>query len=218
MAEAIFVVPGEAEAADVVPAVDGVYVYNSAHVDEAIGHLIQWFKRPRNMEVLRITIGQIQQLEDAYNQLLGAWDVNTAVGDQLDKLGLRVGELRDDRVDAVYRIAIKVRVLVNSSEGTLNELLAILAMADEDLVSVARESYPAGVYFRWLSPFAGLSAQDLMNLLKQAKPAGVKVQAVIRNPTTGFRWGAVADAGDATDLAFGDIAGTTGGLLEQVVN
>lgn len=218
MAEAVYIVPGDVEAAEVVPAVDGVYIYNSAHVDEAISHLIQWFKRPRNMEVLRITIGQIQQLEDAYDQLLNAWDVNTAVGDQLDKLGLRVGELRDDRVDAVYRVAIKVRVLVNSSEGTLNELLNILSLADSTLVSVARESYPAGVYFRWLSAFPGLSAQDLMNLLKQAKPAGVRIQAVIRNPTTGFRWGAVADAGDPTALAFGDIAETTGGLLEQVVN
>lgn len=197
---------------------DGVYVYNEAMVDEAINNLIMWFRRPRTAEMIRVLVGQVQGLEDVYYQLMGAFDVDTAVGDQLDKLGLNVGELRDDRTDEPFRAAIRTRVLVNSSEGTLPELLAILEAAVPTIAVATAEYYPASLVFRWTDAFAGVSPSDLMALIRRAKPAGVNVQAIVANPTTGFRFSATADAGAATTQAF---ASTTtpgdGGELVRVL-
>jgi hypothetical protein len=193
---------------------EGVYEHNPAHVSEGQALLIEFFRKPRTLAVLEAFLTQVQELEDVAADYRVKFDLDTAEGEQLDFLGAQVIEFRNGRTDTAYRAAIAVRILVNTSEGSMNELLAILELADPDMVVTAREVYPASVLFHWAGAFAALTAQDLMHLVQQAKAAGVRVQAVV--PGT-FVWGTVAQTGVAnTTSSWADVAQTVGGTFADV--
>lgn len=186
-------------------AIDGEYSHNPAHAAEAVAHLINFFRKPRNSAFLSALCEPIQNIEDVLWATYNAFDLDTAVGDQLDKLGALVGELRNDRVDANYRTAIRVRILVNSSQGTLPELIDILDQADPTLGHEATEYYPATVVFWWLGAFPELTSLELFQLIKQAKPAGVRLMAVVYDADS-FIWDEVADAGAVDALSWSAVA------------
>jgi hypothetical protein len=186
-------------------AVDGEYSHNPAHAAEAVGHLINFFRKPRNSAFVSALCEPIQNIEDVLWATYNAFDLDTAVGDQLDKLGLLVGELRNDRDDTAYRVAIRVRILVNSSMGTLPELIDILTQADPTLDHEATEYYPATVVFWWLGAFPELTSLELFQLIKQAKPAAVRLMAVVYDADS-FIWDTVAVAGGADALSWSTVA------------
>lgn len=156
-------------------AVDGVYSHNAEHVDEAISHLIEFFRHgPRNQALLTALCTQVQEIENANWDHHNAFDVDTAVGDQLDLLGKRVGERRDDRSDSVYRTAIRVRILVNLSNGRVEELIAIALGISPSAVLTVRELYPASLAIEF-STLGSSTFANAYRLLKKAKPAGVRL-------------------------------------------
>jgi len=59
----------------------------------------------------------LQAAEDELDALAGVFDIDNATGPVLDLVGLRVGEARDGRVDAVYRRFIRARIQRNRSRG-----------------------------------------------------------------------------------------------------
>ena len=66
---------------------------------------------------------QVQEVEDAVYQILTDTVLETAEGAQLDGLGEIVGEERAGRDDATYRIAIRTRIAINLSEGTIENIM-----------------------------------------------------------------------------------------------
>jgi len=156
-------------------AVDGVHSHNEEHVAEAISHLIQFFREgPRNLALLTALVEQVQEVEDANWAHHNAFDVDTAVGEQLDFLGKRVGERRSDRTDDVYRTAIRVRILVNLSNGRVEELIAIAIGLSPTADVFVRELYPAALEMS-LSTYGTTTLQRAYLLLRRAKPAGVRL-------------------------------------------
>jgi hypothetical protein len=117
---------------------------------------------------------QVQEIEDANWAHHNAFDVDTAVGEQLDFLGKQVGERRDDRTDDAYRAAVRVRILVNLSNGRLEELIAIALGISPTAVLVVRELYPATVSIE-PDTLGSATLQQAYRLLKKAKPAGVRL-------------------------------------------
>lgn len=104
--------------------------YKSTHVAEALGNYIQKFKgKPRLMALTTAYIEQIQDLEDAFYQLITDRTIETAVGAQLDGIGSIVGEAREGREDEDYRLAIRVRILLNLTNGTIEQVIEILSLA-----------------------------------------------------------------------------------------
>lgn len=103
--------------------------YISDHEGEALDRLPHQFKEKPNIEAfIRAFIGEIQSIEDAVEQILKFRWVDTAVGYQLDGLGKIVGESRNGRNDDAYRLAIKLRIAINTCEGTPEEVIAIFLL------------------------------------------------------------------------------------------
>lgn len=180
MSETVFTVPSSTLApAPATP--DGVgtgtFEFNTEHAAQMVNQLIEFFRKPRNSEMMRVIGAHIQDIEDVIQQLYLAFDVDTAVGDQLDKMGEIVGERRDDRTDDEYRPAIRTRILVNLSNGKYEELIDIILSYSPTATIVGREVYPAGLHFDIV---VGLeeSLVSLGRLLRQAKAAGVRLDAV----------------------------------------
>lgn len=188
------------------PETDGVYELNDDMVVEAINNLIELFKNgPRNQVVLGATVGQVQELENNLWLMYAAFTVDTAVGEQLDFLGNIVGELRQGRVDSDYRAAVRVRVLVNLSSGTIPELLEIcyglVPTADVTLQEVANMTI--AVHF---SVLTGTTLRTVYQILRQAKAAGVRLLL-----TYGGNIGAVD--GDPAGGTIGAVDGNPAGFI-----
>ena len=81
--------------------------------------LLPWtFRQAARLAALVGAYGDVvQATEDELAALSGVFDVDDATGPILDLIGLRVGEARDGRVDAVYRRFIRARIQRNRSRG-----------------------------------------------------------------------------------------------------
>lgn len=180
---------------------DGEYSHNPAHVDEGFGHLIDFFRVdcPRNQVVMDAVMAQVQELEDAFWQLLTAFDLDTATDDQLLLLGKLVGEGQLGRADEDFRAAIRARILVNRSEGKVGQLYAIGAalIPDEDVLHCITQ-YDGSLAYEFRGDLAAFTLSNIARLLKKAKAGGVRIDTVFVQEDvddTGLIW-AEADEED----------------------
>jgi hypothetical protein len=183
---------------DFVPAPEGTYGHSPDHVERSILQLIEVFRKPRNQEWLRTSVGQVQEIEDALWQLFNAFDLETGEGAVLDLIGNLLGERRDGRLDPDFRAALRARILVNQSDGHLESMLAVLvalvpSLAGSDDVLVS-ELYPAGVHFEILAALDGVEPATIARMLRQAKPAGVKLSLTVGDTAETMIWRSPAGA------------------------
>lgn len=191
----------------------------TSHVEDGLDLFLEQFKnRPRFAGWLKSYLRQVQLLDDAIYDVIVARLIDRAVGAQLDQIGRLVGERRKDRDDPTYRIFIRARILINRSNGTTPELLAILALVTETHFTFA-EYQPAtwGIEFDEEPEYDPLL---LYTMLHQAKAGGVNLHFV--SPTTTedmqFRWSSVGDVNDP-DQGYGDAADPdTFGLLSDALS
>lgn len=118
-------------------------VRKSTHVEDALARLAQQLKGKPGVEgLLSAFVQQVQELEDAVFSILDTSGIETAYGAQLDRLGAIVGQPRGGDNDTDYRAAIKTRILINGSSGTIEELIAITTELLGIIEIEIRESYP----------------------------------------------------------------------------
>lgn len=150
--------------------------HKTTHVEEAKEQLAQQFHGKAKLEaLLSALIQQVQEAEDAAFTIINGFNLDTAVGDQLDCLGAIVGEPRNARTDTTYRLWIRARILLNRSSGKTEEIYAIFNL----LIPAGTEPeltdyYPAEFV---LSITGVLDDEDLVDqlalILHEAKAAGV---------------------------------------------
>lgn len=155
-------------------------VYIPDHVAKGLALLTEQFKGKPNIEgLLKSWLAQFQSLEDVYQQIVSSRSLQ-GVGVQLDILGSLVGERRLGRTDDSYKLAISVRILVNGSDGSnedlQNILLAILAtqgIAPENAKNYLtfEEYFPAR--FRVYSNLSSATNANIIAAMQVAKSAGV---------------------------------------------
>lgn len=152
-----------------------------AHIAEMLARRIeQLADKERFSLLLSLFGGQIQDLENALFQVLNETDIESAVGAQLDGLGSIVGEERAGRQDAAYRIAIRTRIVLNSSQGTIEDLLALALAISGGTKAEAIEYFPAGFVIRILDTLPpGTDGAKIAAVVRSGKPAGVRATTII---------------------------------------
>lgn len=124
-------------------------VFIPDHSDQAVGRLISQYKeKPRIEGFLRAFVDPFQPLEAALIDLIINRWVYTAVGAQLDVLGVIVDEPRGGRMDQEYRIAIIAKIAINNSKGTPEEVISIFGLLTASTDILLQEYFPGVV---WLS-------------------------------------------------------------------
>lgn len=119
---ASFLLPAFAPPPGTVPGL----VYQPDHAGEAESRLLAQFDDSAKLHALvRALVSPLQELEQAAFGVLGAFDLATVVGAQLDVVGGLVGEARQGRGDAHYRAYVQARVLANSADGRASTLYQI---------------------------------------------------------------------------------------------
>lgn len=138
----------------------------------------QQFKdKPNILAFLDALTGPIQDIEDAFYDLLTERGVDTAVGDQLDDLGTIVGQPRDGLSDDDYRPFLRARIATNRSNGTINDLIVISELILDDLLSplTIEPQYPAGVVVNVDEELSEDLSDALIGFLRDAKSSGVRL-------------------------------------------
>lgn len=157
--------------------------------------IYRYQNKPRIADFIKAFTGQFAELEEALWQLYTERTLDTAEGVQLDGLGAIVGEPRKGRSDSVYRQFIRVRILVNLSDGDLPSLYAILLAALGVSADYFIRQYNTAIVIHLDSDTSPLTAAELLVYLREAKAAGVGIgiNYAIDDVADSFLWGSVND-------------------------
>lgn len=191
--------------------------FKDNHVTEGLANLLEQFKGKANMEAfLTAFLDEIQDLEDALETVASISDIDASSGDQLDVLGIIVGQPREGRTDAIYRLWIKARVLINRSSGTAPEIMQVLRLItglDLSEVSVT-DLFPAAFIAWTLAPHS-LDVNAIYDIINEMRGAGISFNYGYQ-PGVGdfFRF---TDVGGDSGVSFSDVAGADGGLFTGIV-
>lgn len=188
-------------------------IEKTTHAAEARDHLLEQFKKKERIRaVLDAFSVQIQDLERVFFDLLENRWIDTATGAQLDGLGAIVGEPRQGRNDEDYRLAIRARVLINKSSGTVPELLAILSLL-----------LPGGA-FQLIEYFPAAFVVELLNSLDLVIISGAHTGANDASILTDSSqaWGVDALVGkviqNITDDSIGVVSANTATTVTSTLN
>lgn len=206
---------------------DGTLALIEDHCADAVARLLaQYADATKLQAVLCSYLDRIQELEqatlDVYNDVLS---LETAAGSQLDLLGELIGESRDGRTDDAYRLALRVRVLINISNGRTEELIAIARLfedMDSDPTAYVRvqDMDYADMEIRLLNELVN-SAREVDKRLRQAKAAGVGMAGIytyadVANTFTFIRAADYAEKNTTQGFSLADDS-VQGGRLSQVI-
>ena len=198
---------------------------NTTIVSDGLARMLDQFHGSINLRLLAESyLQQAQDLEDAAWPILAERGLANMTGDRLDGLGGNINLDRSGRDDDDYRIAITAELMVLRSNGTADELIAILTVlfSPTSIDIEFLELFPKTVYFRLVdSPmifFPTGTADRVADTLRRAVSAATELLYVfsmrVDNETfTLSSQGAVTESSSAMGLA--DVSQTTGGHLAQ---
>jgi hypothetical protein len=175
---------------------DQQYQYALAGPDKvarALSRLTSAFKnQPNCQNILKSLLVGFPEIENVFWQIINqrilsvlvpAVAAGTPTGNQIDIIGGLVGELRQGRVDASYLPAVIVRIRVNRSKGTA-----------EDIIQVSTLLFPESTYSEapvasWNVKMFGIvsvAISTVANLLGKAKATGTygSLEYATWNPAT----------------------------------
>jgi len=151
-------------------------VYKDTHSTEALARLISQFRGKPNLEaILSVVIKQVQDLENVSFELLTERYIDVAEGAQVDGFGAIVGEAREGRGDAEYKIAIKARMQLNLGNGTPEDIIQLIRGIAGDVRVRIYEFYPAAFMAEIVDPIDPLVVDParILGIVQAGKPAGV---------------------------------------------
>lgn len=163
----------------------GFSSYNN--VERAIDLIPEKFKGKLSVEAFVETYSSgVQDVENLLTDILVNSEINEAEGRQLDILGDLFGESRKGRGDFDYRLGLKARIAVNTSNGTPDEILEILTILTGSPDVSIFEHYPSEFAVAATVTRNGGSLNAIDNLppnirqsIKEAGPIGVGPATVI---------------------------------------
>jgi hypothetical protein len=183
---------------------------------EGNDRLIEEYKKKPFIEALNSAVlDELTELEKVFWDLYVLRSLDTAEGVQLDGLGDIVGEPRGNKDEETYRRFIRIRVLVNNSDGKIEQLYSILrGLLGEGFIADIQDSFPAGIVVYVGSPLDPLTPEDVNRLLRKAKGGGIRLDFVYSDldETDMFLWSDDDDTpdtggfhgwGDSLDLSYG---------------
>ena len=109
------------------------------HVERGKDRTTSYFKNKEDyLKLLTIFLEELQEVSNALTDLSKIKDLDTVTGIWLDYIGKIVGEPRAGRGDILYRKALKLRVAINTSDGTAPVVYEIIkTYTESDKIRVA---------------------------------------------------------------------------------
>lgn len=191
------------------------------HVEQALSSLLsQYRERPVLEGWLSAFVDQIQELEDAFFELLLQRFLSTATGAQLDVIGRIVGRARNALGDGDYRILLSAWIRANRSDGTGDDVLDVVELALQGANLTFTPFYPAS-FVVWVDEAMTADPATVALLIARARLAGVNAQLVYSGVSIPASFVFAPGDAEVTSTTQGTASGDsdstgTGGLLAEV--
>lgn len=105
----------------------------------------QWLSRGETKKLASYDDRLLADIDRQIGRLSDLYDLDTIKGILLDRLGKLVAEYREGNDDELYRIIVKLRVLLNTADGTVNNLIKVIKFFySSEKVEIVPD-YPAGL-------------------------------------------------------------------------
>lgn len=150
-------------------------------------------------KIITILTDELDKLKDTFDRIEEWEDVDNANGKALDDLGENVVQARGSATDEVYRIMLKSKVARNLSDGAINTIIRVLAIAlnveyseirIKELYNDAENPEPAAIGLiqlplRRLNE-VGMSAKQFVSIVQKTVGSGIRVANVELTGTFSF--------------------------------
>jgi hypothetical protein len=165
---------GQAEVADTTLSYDIPDGTVTLHRNKAASRTIeQWKTDPVFCAIRDIVCDEIQEIENRCWDVLASKDIDRAFGQSIDLLGRIVGEARDGREDPSYRARVKARERINRSQGTTNDVLAMLTLLDAASFKITGTPPAAFVTTMSAAPSGAATGTEMASLISECRAAGI---------------------------------------------
>lgn len=172
-------------------------------------------------KISKIVTDEIQELKDLFIKIELYNDVDNAEGKGLDDLGANIRQYRGEVSDELYRVLIKSKIARNNANGTLNNILDVLALSlnvDKNTIKLTEGTNPnyysiniTQVPITALNE-TGMSVIQLGRLIKTMIGAGITLESVAFSGTFEY----VDELVNDISLGYSDVDMTNGGTLGDV--
>lgn len=182
--------------------------YISDHIARAKERLIEQYKGKLKIEgVVEAVIAPLQDIEDVLEQLKVERWIDSAIGVQLDKIGVIVGAAREiGQNDEDYRLVIKAQIIMNLNQGTPEEIIAAAKFFIGAAFIWYLEVYPAAVDIFSSTVIPEPNRAKIRAQLKKFLPAGVSLDSFGQfDETNPFIFNGGSGFGDVNDPGVGGL-------------
>lgn len=185
------------------------------HVEDGLGKLPAQWKNSKNFRgVLQSYLEQLNLTEQALLDIRDGFNVNTAIGAQLDIIGGYFGEPRAGRNDNDYRAALLSLISSSNGSGTPNQLMDLFgSLANTGEVKIW-EHYPHGISL--LASNGDDVDPNAANSIQRAKAAAMEFAGLLYDPY-GFVWIPYDTQLQQFDLVTSEGDNVVTDLLDQIV-
>lgn len=186
------------------------------HEDRAKALLIEQYKELVKAEgTVAAFAAQIQELEDAYCDMLDKRTLDGAEGTLLDLMGSIVVQDRLGFADDFYRNVLKAKVGENTSQGEIDKIIQITQLLSGANLVHLQEWYPAGIGISIDTEIDPSLVDFFYQRLNRIEVATVRLDALVCfDPMEAFSFDGSPDTGTA---GFGDSNNAaTGGKLGEL--
>jgi hypothetical protein len=105
----------------------------------------QWLCRDDTLKLVTFGDTGLSEIDDQILALKDQWDLDNVEGHFLDRVGKLLDEKRNGNTDEYYRILLKLRRLLNTSDGSIPSIIkAIKFFYSSEIVHIVPD-YPAGL-------------------------------------------------------------------------
>jgi hypothetical protein len=178
--------------------------YIEDSVQRAFGRLPGQFKgKVKLQKFLTGLVEPFQDLEDSLHRLQTEMNLYTAVGAQLDQLGELVGQPREGRNDADYRLWIQAKTVVNRSTSTIDDNLKVLSLITPNSTYDLHEFPQAYLVYVYGLEVSASAVYAILSLIKAAGIGFGLVYSVLPQETT-FSYAPGDTEVTNTSLGYGD--------------
>lgn len=171
------------------------------HIGEAFKRILHQYRRPHlNSEqykaskqvpklIQALYSSGVQGLEDASFTTIPKLVVDNNVGKSLDRIGEIVGQPRNGLGDDDYRIHLKGKIFLNSSNGTVDDIYKVWNALSLATVTEVIEVFPAGVQLVSNTSPNPKHVPIIKEYIDQTLGAGIGlVGIVVYDPTDAFQF------------------------------
>lgn len=158
------------------------------HSDRAVANLISKFdKATKLQDLVRVLVGEVQELDDLIFALISERYLSSAVGAQLDQYGEVLGFKRQGFSDDEYRNLLEARIIANLSEGQIGIIQLVLQKITRASFVLYIPTYPAAYIVQYTSSV--YTSSSFREIIKEfilfITPCGV-LNTIVESPDPAF--------------------------------